>query len=75
MRSLHRSLTAQANDSTYSDPVWYDHLPFVPFPKSWPQYCPAGKLANWLESYAEAMEINTWMDTNIANAKRDVNGV
>ncbi|KAG9220500.1 hypothetical protein CCMSSC00406_0003956 [Pleurotus cornucopiae] len=42
------------------DPVWYDHMPYLPFPPTWPAYTPAKKLANWLENYAETMELNVW---------------
>ncbi|CCL99977.1 uncharacterized protein FIBRA_02002 [Fibroporia radiculosa] len=45
------------------DPVWYDHMPYMPFPPSWPVYTPAQKLAGWLEYYAEAMELNIWLST------------
>lgn len=26
------------------DPVWYDHLPYIPFPAHWPKFTPKGKL-------------------------------
>ncbi|GBE78764.1 putative indole-3-pyruvate monooxygenase YUCCA8 [Sparassis crispa] len=47
------------------DPVWYDHLPYIPFPSSWPVYTPAQKLADWLEFYAESMEINVWTSSTL----------
>jgi hypothetical protein len=31
--------------------VWVNHLPYMPFPDSWPVYVPKDKLANWFESY------------------------
>jgi hypothetical protein len=43
------------------DPVMTNHLPMLPFPRNWPLFTSAGKLANWLESYADIMEINTWL--------------
>ncbi|KAJ1636230.1 putative potassium transport flavoprotein [Pavlovales sp. CCMP2436] len=42
------------------DPVWYDHLPYLPFPADWPVFCPKDKLGDWLESYVSLMEINYW---------------
>ncbi|EGO00127.1 hypothetical protein SERLA73DRAFT_107112 [Serpula lacrymans var. lacrymans S7.3] len=42
------------------DPVWYDHMPYIPFPPTWPVYTPALKLADWLESYAQSLELNVW---------------
>ena len=31
------------------DPVWYDHLPYLPFPDHWPIYTPKDKMGDWLE--------------------------
>ncbi|KIM39336.1 hypothetical protein M413DRAFT_74877, partial [Hebeloma cylindrosporum] len=53
------------------DPVWYDHMPYIPFPATWPVFAPAKKLANWLEYYADAMEINTWTSTTVLSATQD----
>ncbi|KAI0638753.1 FAD/NAD-P-binding domain-containing protein [Trametes polyzona] len=56
------------------DPVWYDHMPYMPFPPSWPVYTPAHKLAGWLEYYAEAMELNVWTSSTVTKADQDANG-
>jgi putative flavoprotein involved in K+ transport len=40
-----------------------NHLPYMKFPPSWPRYIPKDMLANWLEMYAEAMELNCWTET------------
>ncbi|KAH7878743.1 uncharacterized protein C8R40DRAFT_1091012 [Lentinula edodes] len=53
------------------DPVWYDHMPYLPFPPNWPAYSPAAKLAGWLEYYAEAMELNVWTSCEVTKADRD----
>jgi putative flavoprotein involved in K+ transport len=45
------------------DPVWYDHLPYLPFPEHWPVFCPKDKIADWLEMYAKVMELNYWGGT------------
>ncbi|KAF8069230.1 hypothetical protein FPV67DRAFT_1669244 [Lyophyllum atratum] len=50
------------------DPVWYDHMPYLPFPPTWPVYAPAVKLANWLESYAETLELNVWTSSAVVSA-------
>ncbi|KAF9270756.1 FAD/NAD(P)-binding domain-containing protein [Marasmius fiardii PR-910] len=50
------------------DPVWYDHMPYLPFPPTWPVYSPSVKLAGWLESYAEFMELNVWTSSTVTNA-------
>ncbi|KAF9046150.1 hypothetical protein BJ165DRAFT_1469259 [Panaeolus papilionaceus] len=53
------------------DPVWLDHMPYIPFPPSWPAYTPAKKLANWLEHYAEALELNVWTSSKVEKAIQD----
>lgn len=53
------------------DPVWYDHLPYVPFPANWPVYTPKDKLADWLESYATTMELNVWTCTELVDSDYD----
>lgn len=30
------------------DPVWYDHMPYLPFPPNWPVYAPAQKVSHRL---------------------------
>ncbi|KAG5640708.1 hypothetical protein DXG03_007477, partial [Asterophora parasitica] len=50
------------------DPVWYDHMPYLPFPPTWPVYTPAVKLANWLEHYAESLELNVWTSSSVVSA-------
>ena len=42
------------------DPVWYDHLPYIPFPEHWPVFTPKDKMGDWLEMYAKVMELNYW---------------
>jgi putative flavoprotein involved in K+ transport len=37
-----------------------NHLPYLHFPPNWPLYIPKDKIAGWLESYVEAMELNYW---------------
>ena len=40
------------------DPVWYDHMPYLPFPDHWPIYTPKDKMGDWLEAYASIMELD-----------------
>ena len=51
--------------------VHSNHLPYIPFPKTWPTYIPKDKIANWLESYVEAMDINFWTSTAFEGAAYD----
>jgi putative flavoprotein involved in K+ transport len=53
------------------DPVWYDHLPYIDFPKNWPVFAPKDKIGDWLEMYAKVMELNYWTKTTAKSAKYD----
>ena len=50
---------------TLHNEVWTCHMPYMPFPETWPTYVPKDKLANWFESYVDAMEINYWTGTEL----------
>jgi putative flavoprotein involved in K+ transport len=49
----------------------YNHLPYMPFPESWPTYLPKDMVADWFEAYAWAMEINFWTSTELVRAAYD----
>ncbi len=53
------------------DPVWYDHMPYLPFPDDWPVYSPKDKIADWLEAYTKIMELNYWHSTECQTASYD----
>jgi putative flavoprotein involved in K+ transport len=53
------------------DPVWYDHLPFLPFPEHWPVFSPKDEIADWLEMYTKVMELNYWGSTECTSAAYD----
>jgi len=53
------------------DPVWYDHMPYLPFPDHWPVFSPKDKIGDWLEAYAKVMELNYWASTRCLSAKFD----
>jgi putative flavoprotein involved in K+ transport len=50
------------------DPVWYDHLPYIPFPDDWPVFAPKDKIGDWLEMYTKVMELNYWGSTTCKKA-------
>ena len=56
---------------TLHNQVQVNHLPYMPFPLSWPVYIPKDKLANWFESYVDAMELNFWTDTSFESGSYD----
>jgi putative flavoprotein involved in K+ transport len=53
------------------DPVWYDHLPYMPFPDDWPVFAPKDKIGDWLEMYTKVMELNYWHKTEALSARFD----
>ena len=53
------------------DPVWYDHLPYMPFPDDWPVFAPKDKIGDWLEMYTKIMELNYWGNTEAKKAHFD----
>jgi len=53
------------------DPVWYDHLPYLPFPQNWPVFAPKDKIGDWLEFYTRAMEVPYWRSTTCLSASFD----
>ncbi len=53
------------------DPVWYDHLPYLKFPDTWPVFSPKDKIGDWLEMYTRVMELNYWSSTEAKSARYD----
>ncbi|MGI9421244.1 MAG: NAD(P)-binding domain-containing protein [Geminicoccaceae bacterium] len=53
------------------DPVWFDHLPYIPFPDHWPVFTPKDQIGDWLEMYAKLMELNYWTSTRCERARFD----
>ena len=53
------------------DPVWYDHMPYLPFPDDWPVYSPKDKMGDWLEMYTRVMELNYWTSSECRTACYD----
>ncbi len=53
------------------DPVWYDHLPYMPFPANWPVFTPKDKMGDWLEAYVSLMELTYWGSTEAQSARFD----
>jgi len=49
--------------------VWGNHLPYLPFPSTWPVFCSKDQMANWLEAYSTALDINVWTSTVLESAE------
>ena len=53
-----------------------NHMPYMPFPDTWPKYLPKDMIADWFEDYAWALEINFWTGTELISGNYDqANGV
>ncbi len=48
-----------------------NHFPYMPFPETWPVYLPKDKVADWLEFYARAMELDVWTGTTFLHGAFD----
>ena len=56
---------------TLHNEVFVNHLPYLPFPPTFPVYIPKDKLASWFESYVEALELNFWTGTELVSGSYD----
>lgn len=56
---------------TLHNEVHVNHLPYMPFPPTWPVFIPKDMLASWFEAYAEAMELNVWTSTDFLGGDWD----
>jgi len=56
---------------TLHNQVHVNHLPYMPFPPTWPTYIPKDKLAGWFEGYVESMELSYWTATEFIGGTYD----
>ena len=56
---------------TLHNEVFVNHLPYMPFPPTWPVYIPKDMLANWFEAYVDALELNFWTGTELVGGSYD----
>jgi putative flavoprotein involved in K+ transport len=54
------------------DPVWYNHMPYLPFPETWPVFCPRDKIADWLEFYSKALDLNVQTQCRVTKVEQKV---
>jgi putative flavoprotein involved in K+ transport len=50
---------------------WGDQFTYLPFPPSWPLSMSKDKLANWIEHYAEALDLDVWTSTSLVGGSFD----
>jgi hypothetical protein len=51
--------------------VHVNHLPYMPFPPTFPTYIPKDKVAGWFEAYAESLDLNVWTETTFEAGSYD----
>lgn len=54
--------------------VAVNHLPFLKYPESWPDFLTKDMLGDWIEFYAHAMDANVWTDTEFLSGEWDEAG-
>lgn len=62
---------ARYNNLTLHNGVDANHFPYLPFPETWPVWLPKDKVADWLESYANFLELNVWTNSEVESAAYD----
>ncbi len=56
---------------TLHNEVHVNHMPYMPFPPTWPVYIPKDMLANWFEAYVDTLELNFWTGTELVSGSYD----
>jgi putative flavoprotein involved in K+ transport len=56
---------------TLHNEMHVNYMPYMPFPPTWPVYIPKDMLANWFESYVDALELNFWTGTEFIGGNYD----
>jgi cation diffusion facilitator CzcD-associated flavoprotein CzcO len=56
---------------TLHNEIMANHLPYMPFPTTWPVWLSKDHMALWLEVYAQCMELDVWAATEVVGAERD----
>jgi len=54
--------------------IQLNHLPFMKYPDNWPLFLTKDALGDWLEAYANAMDVNVWTGTEFVGARWDEAG-
>lgn len=56
---------------TLHNEVHVNHLPYMPFPITWPVFIPKDKLANWFEAYVDSLDLKCWTGTELVAGRYD----
>lgn len=49
-------------------PSWFDQLPYLAYPETWPLFPSKDQFADWLDAYATVMELDIWPETECLHA-------
>jgi putative flavoprotein involved in K+ transport len=52
-------------------PSWFDRMPCLSYPDTWPLYPSKDQFADWLEVYATLLDLDVWPDTECLEADFD----
>src|ERR1700738_3622472 len=52
-------------------PVWCDHMPYLPFPETWPRFASKDRVADWLDAYATIMYLDIWTGADCIGSQYD----
>ena len=50
-------------------PSWVDHMPYFPYPETWPVHPSKDQFADWLDAYAVLMELDIWTRADCKSAR------
>jgi putative flavoprotein involved in K+ transport len=53
------------------DPVFANHLPYIPLPADWPLWPHKDQMADFLEAYVKLLDLNYWASSTCLSAKWD----
>lgn len=56
------------------DPIEADHLSYIPFPSSWPSFTPTRRFGDFLESYANLLDVPVWTSATAEDVHYDEAG-
>ncbi|HUC17738.1 MAG TPA: NAD(P)/FAD-dependent oxidoreductase [Acetobacteraceae bacterium] len=63
-RNRHESLSLHS-------PVWFDQMPYFPYPETWPLHASKDQFADWLDAYRTLMDLDLWTETECLSADFD----
>lgn len=53
------------------NPTGASHFPYIPYPAHWPQYLSKDQVGNFIESYAQNMDLKVWTNTEFIQGDYD----